>query len=163
MKSLICTSILLALSGAFLILHEMLNQTWQPMFLMILASFGVSLILAYAMFLVRDKLLRSLPSQIVSSVVIVFFYVVALNICWACSEELMIDHYISSFGLDDTGGRYFYPSNSGMGYAEGLSSPGGLALDVSKWAAIWGVVIGFPLGFISRFLSANKVVDGNQI
>jgi|GEM_PF-2093577 len=148
MRPAICTGILLILSIAFLIFHEMLMQTWRPMFMLILLSFAIALVLAYVAFRVSQLRSQSRLQSILLSCAAVFLFSIALSVLWAVSEEGLIHYYLATYGPDDTGGRYFYPGNSGMGYARGLSRPFDLIAGIVVRGICFATLLGVPLGFI---------------
>lgn len=160
MRPAICTAILLLLSSGFLVLHEMLMQTWQPMFVLILLSFAVALVVAFFAFRRSAAQARTVWQAIIFSCITVFLSSTVLGIIWAASEEGLVHYYLATYGPDDTGGRYFYPGNSGMGYAPGLSRP----VDLIFWTLVRGgslaVILGVPLGFIIAPKQTHSEQDG---
>ena len=155
MSPTICTAILLILSVAFLVLHEMMMQTWRPMFMLILISFGVALLIAHFGFK-RAEIQSSSRRQVIKySCLAVFLFVAIANILWAVSEEGLIHYYLATYGQDDTGGRYFYPGNSGMGYAQGLNSPFELITGIAFRSFLLAVILGLPLSVLIE-LKQNK-------
>jgi len=89
-------------------------------------------------------------------------FIIVWNVCWAISEEALIRYYVATYGYDDTGGRYFYPGNSGMGYADGLGRPLHTLLQTLGAAGIGSLILGLPLGILStNNHKANKTRHGN--
>lgn len=148
MKPAICTAILLLLSGWFLYFHETVMQTWRPMFFLILASFAIALAFAYFAFRRSEALAKSRRQAILYSCASVFLFSTVGGLIWSISEEGLVSYYLATYGQDDTGGRYFYPGNSGMGYAKGLSRP----FELTFWTLLRGIslaaIIGIPLGLV---------------
>ena len=158
MKPLFCTLILLILSAVFLWQYDMLMQTWRPMFLLILASFSIALIIAHFGFRRAEIRSSSRKETIIYSCLAVFLFITSLNLLWAISEEGLIHYYLATYGQDDTGGRYFYPGNSGMGYAQGLSEPFSLISGILLVSISLAGTLGIPLSFIltHKAKKANK-------
>ncbi|MCP5554613.1 MAG: hypothetical protein AB7I98_16990 [Verrucomicrobiales bacterium] len=160
MKPAICTAILLLLSSGLLVLHEMLMQTWRPMFVSILLSFAVALVVAFLGFRRSEAQARTVQQAIIFSCVTVFLFSTVWGLLWAVSEEGLVHYYLATYGHDDTGGRYFYPGNSGMGYAKGLSRP----VDLIFWTLVRGVslaaIIGVPLAFIIAWKKSDSEQNG---
>lgn len=160
MKPAICTAILLLLGSGVLVLHEMLMQTWQPMFVLILLSFSVALVVAFIGFRRSEAQARTVRQAIILSCFTVFAFSTVWGLVWAVSEEGLVHYYLATYGQDDTGGRYFYPGASGMGYAKGLSRP----VDLMFWTLLRGVIlaaiIGIPLGFIVAPKKNRSEQDG---
>ena len=148
MKPLFSTLILLVLSAIFLWQYDVLMQTWRPMFILILTSFSIALIIAYFGFRKAEIRSSSRKQSIIYSSLTVFLFIAILNFLWAISEEGLIHYYLATYGQDDTGGRYFYPGNSGMGYAKGLSNPFSLISGILLVSISLAGILGIPFSFI---------------
>jgi uncharacterized membrane protein len=149
MKTFIQLAILVAASSVFMALHEMLCQTWQPMFWLIILSSLIALIPAFLLFRAANRSGISNWKRIFVGTLAVPAFIIVWNVCWAISEEALIHYYVATYGYDDTGGRYFYPGNSGMGYADGLGRPLHTLLQTLGAAGIGSVILGLPLGILS--------------
>lgn len=160
MRPAICTAILFLISIGFLVLHELFMAPWRPMFVLILLSFAVSLVVAFLAFRRSAAQARTVGQAIIFSCITVFLSSTVLSLVWAVSEEGLIHYYLATYGRDENEGRYFYPGNSGMGYAEGLSRPA----DLIFWTLVRGIslaaIIGVPLGFIIAPRKTDSEQDG---
>jgi hypothetical protein len=157
MKTFIQLAILIAASSAFIALHEMLCQTWQPMFWLIILSSLIALIPAFLLFRAANHSVISNRKRILVGTLAVPAFIIVWNVCWALSEEALIHYYVATYGYDDTCGRYFYPGNSGMGYADGLGRPLHTLFQTLGAAGIGSLVLGLPLGILStKNHKANK-------
>ncbi len=149
MKTFIQLAILIAASSAFMALHEMICQTLQPMFWLIILSLLIALIPALLLFRAANRSEISNWKRLAMGTLAVPAFIIVWNVCWAISEEGLIHYYVATYGYDDTGGRYFYPGNSGMGYADGLGRPLYTLLQTIGAAGIGSLVLGLPLGMLS--------------
>jgi hypothetical protein len=149
MKTFAQLAILITASSAFMTLHEKLCQTWTPMFRLIILSLLIALIPAYLLFRAANRGGISNWKRLVIGTLAVPTFIIVWNVCWAISEEGLIHYYVATYGYDDTGGRYFYPGNSGMGYADGLARPIRTLLKTLGAAGIGTLVLGVPLGILS--------------
>jgi hypothetical protein len=158
MKPYIQLFILIALSAVFMALHEMLSQTWSPMFWLIIISMAIALIPAFLLFRAADRAGTPNWKRLVLGALGVTTFIFIWNVGWALSEEGLIHYYVATYGHDDTGGRYFYPGASGMGYADGLGRPLHTFLETLRAAAIGTLVLGLPFGVLSlkNIKPANK-------
>lgn len=156
MKPAFSTSILLVISVTFLILHTELMRTWKPMLLLIIGSFFISLVVAFFCFRRVHRHSASRRQAISYSIITVFIWFCVINILWSVSEEALIHYSLVTGGNDDTGGRYFYPGNSGMGYAIGLS----LSFPYLAGLFLAGIslsgLIGIPLSFTVAIQTPDK-------
>ena len=130
-------------------LHEKICQTWQPMFWLIILALLIALITAFLLFRAANR--SEIPNwkRITMGALAVPAFIIVWNVCWAISEEGLIHYYVATYGYDDTGGTYFYPGNSGMGYADGLGRPVHTLLQTLGAAGIGTLVLGVPLGILS--------------
>lgn len=149
MKTFIQLAILIAASSAFMALHEMLCQTWQPMFWLIILSLLIALVPAFLLFRAANRSGISNWKRLLMGTLAVPAFIIVWNVCWAISEQGLIHYYVATYGYDDTGGRYFYPGNSGMGYADGLGRPLHTLLQTLAAAGVGSLVLGVPLGIFS--------------
>lgn len=149
MKTFAQIAILVAASSAFMALHEKLCQTWQPMFWLIILSLLIALIPAFLLFRAANRSGISNCQRLFIGALAVPTFIIVWNVCWAVSEEGLIHYYVATYGYDDTGGRYFYPGNSGMGYAAGLGRPLHTLLQTLGAAGIGSLILGLPLGILS--------------
>ena len=162
MKTFIQLAILVAASSVFVALHEMLCQTWRPMFWLIILSSSIALIPAFLLFRAANRSGISNWKRVFMGTLAVPTFIIVWNVCWAISEEALIRYYVATYGYDDTGGRYFYPGNSGMGYADGLGRPLHTLLQTLGAAGIGSLILGLPLGILStNNHKANKTRHGN--
>ena len=149
MKTFIQLAILIAASSAFMALHEMLCQTWQPMFWLIILSLLIALVPSFLLFRAANRSGISNWKRLLMGTLAVPAFIIVWNVCWAISEQGLIHYYVATYGYDDTGGRYFYPGPSGMGYADGLGRPLHTLLQTLAAAGVGSLVLGVPLGIFS--------------
>lgn len=125
-------------------------KTSSVMFILILCSFAGALILAYLGFRKIEFCAVSKIQIIVYSFLNVLTFAIVLNFLWVLSEEALIYYNFLTYGYEDTGSRYFYPGNSGMGYARGFSEPLDLILDIMFRSTLLATLIGLPLSWILK-------------
>jgi hypothetical protein len=158
-KTFIQLAILVAASSVFMALHEMLCRTWQPMFWLIILSSLIALVPAFLLFRAANRSGISTWKRVFMGTLAVPAFIIVWNVCWAISEEALIHYYVATYGYDDTGGRYFHPGQSGMGYADGLGRPLHTLLKTIGTAGIGSLVLGLPLGILSiKNHKANKTL-----
>jgi len=163
MRPLINTLILLAVAAVVLGWQEFIMQTWRPMFLLIICSMAVAIVAAFLIFRLGIRHGESRIRTICISCAAVFCFIAVWKLLWAISEEGLIHYYLATYGEDDTGGRYFYPGNSGMGYAVGLGAPMRLFTGILIGGLAGAVFLGIPLGLRKPHGQAaeNKRLDTN--
>ena len=129
------------------------------MFRLIILSLLIALIPAFLLFRAANRGGISNWKRLVTGTLAVPTFIIVWNVCWAISEEGLIHYYVATYGYDDTGGRYFYPGNSGAGYADGLGRPLRTLLQTLGAAGIGTLVLGLPLGILStKNHQANKTL-----
>lgn len=137
----------LGLAALVLWHHEQGAHTWTPMFRLILAALALSTVLAWGLF---HRALKATTRRqwYMRHVLAVFVFFASWIIFWAAAEEGLIAWSLAQYGPDDSGGRYFYPGHSGMGYANGFSFPFSLAWQIATLALPSACLFGMLLALI---------------
>jgi hypothetical protein len=148
MRTLICIGILLAVAAAFFAVHDMLSATITSMFRLGIGSMLIALILVAIILRWVEKRDFGLFRATAFSAVSVFLFLGTWISLWFVSEQLLIDHYLRVRGGGDTGYNYFYPGDSGMGYAEGLSQPDKILNRVVRVGSFGALLLSVPFGAI---------------
>jgi len=138
------------IAGALVIwAHEHFAQTWAPMFHLICLSLALSAAIAWWFFRRALKATRQRQWK-ARHCLAVFVFFASWILFWAVAEEALIAWTLAEYGNDDTGGRYFYPGHSGMGYADGLRHPIRLLWKIGLLALPAAWLIGMPMALIGR-------------
>ena len=159
MTALVQTLILVAIGSLLLWPHELLMQTWDVMFGLIVLSMLIAACGSYFIYQRTTSKARSQFQMVLGMIAGTTFFGFAWLYLWAASEEGLIHFSRWYWGPDDMGNRYFYPGNSGMGYASGLAHPIKALGQAFLFSLPLGILLGLPFGMAAE-VKNNKGEQG---
>ena len=165
MLALVQTLILVAIGSLLLWPHELLMQTWDVMFRLIVLSMLIAACGSYFIYRKTTSRARNRLQMILGMVAGTTFFGFGWLYLWAASEEGLIHFSRWYWGPDDMGNRYFYPGNSGMGYASGLTYPLKALGQAFLFALPPGILLGLPFGMAATLKNneGEQVSAGNPL